>query len=140
MLLKYRQKEEKQRATEIRKSVITSVDVGDIVYVDLRQYSVGTWYDELPLEDKYSKKYVLKFIYERWQDDRRKKIWISCPLNDDGYYVDHLWIVMFGTNKVFDPGKMILIEEKFVLQYPEIVTSERNRDEIVQRCRDMVPV
>jgi len=138
MLHKYRQKEEKIRAAEIRKSVITTVNIGDKVYVDLRQYSQGQWYDNLPLADRYEKKYVMLFEYQKWQNDDCKKIWIYCSLNDDGYYVDHLWIKLFGSVKVFDPGRMILIDEKFVLEYPEIATSERNREEILQKCRDLV--
>jgi hypothetical protein len=92
------------------------------------------------MEDRYHKKYVLQFEYEQWFNDEKKKIWIKCPLNDDGYYVDHLWIKMFGANKVFDPGRMILIDEHFVLKYPEITTSASNRERVMQRCRDVLGI
>jgi hypothetical protein len=132
--------EEKRMARIIKGTKITTVDEGDVVYVDLRQYSVGRWYDDLPMEDRYHKKYVLQFEYERWYNDEQKKIWIYCPLNYDGYYVDHLWIKMFGATKVFDPGRMILIDEHFVLKYPEITTSASNRERVMQRCRDVLGI
>jgi len=139
-LHKYRQTEEKRMARIIKGTKITTVNEGDVVYVDLRQYSVGRWYDDLPMEDRYHKKYVLEFEYEQWFNDEKKKIWIKCHLNDDGYYVDHLWIKMFGANKVFDPGRMILIDEHFVLKYPEITTSASNRDRVMRRCRDTLGI
>jgi hypothetical protein len=123
------------RATEIKKKQITDVDVGDSVFVDLRQYNVSGWYDQLPLDDLHHKKYVLKYRYDRWTSNKKRKIHIVCDLTDDHYHVDNLWVKQFGSTKIFNPETMIMMDEQFLIDHPEVL-SDRNRAQIVQRCKD----
>jgi hypothetical protein len=135
-LLKFRLERSRQVAAEINRTPITAVDVGTKVYVDLRSYG-SVWYETLPLDDKDHLTYVLVYEYAEWVGTMNRKIWVRCELLDEYFDVPHLWVRRYGSNKTFDVENMILVDENFILAHPELV-SERNREIVLQRCRELV--
>jgi hypothetical protein len=119
---------------EINAAPITAVDVGVRVFVSLRQYG-SVWFEELAFEDFEYKLYVLPMEYTEWVGNQHRKIRIECELLEDIWTVNHLWVKQFGSLTVFDPAKMILIDEQFILNHPEVL-SERRREQTLQRCRE----
>jgi hypothetical protein len=75
--------------------------------------------------------------YTEWVGNQHRKIRIECELMEDTWTVNHLWVKQFGSLTVFDPAKMILIDEQFILNHPEIL-SERRRELTLQRCREVL--
>ena len=134
--MKFRLERSRQVAAEINRPPITAVDVGTKVYVDLRSYG-SVWYETLPLDDKDHLTYVLVYEYAEWVGTMNRKIWVRCELLDEYFDVPHLWVRRYGSNKTFDVENMILVDENFILAHPEIV-SERNREAVLQRCRELV--
>jgi hypothetical protein len=54
---------------------------------------------------------------------------------DEDYKVPHLWVRQFGSVRLFDPETMILIDDQFVIDHPELV-ADKNRAKILQSSRD----
>jgi hypothetical protein len=134
LLYKYTVEVARVITAEINAAPITAVDVGVRVFVSLRQYG-SVWFEELALEDFEHKLYVLPMEYTEWVGNQHKKIRIECEVLEEIWTVNHLWVKQFGSLRVFDPARMILIDEQFVLNHPEIL-SERRRDQTLQRCRE----
>jgi hypothetical protein len=132
-LLKYRTDVAKTIAKSVNAETITSVDVGTKVYVNLRQYGCA-WFESLDLPDFEHTKYVILFEYTEWKSDTHKKIRITSELTLDSWMVANLWIRQFGTTTVFDPLTMHLVDEKFLLEHPNIL-GETHRQEVLARCR-----
>jgi hypothetical protein len=123
-------------AAEINASPIVEVNVGSKVFVNLRQYG-SKWYEELGLEQFEYKKYMLPMEYTEWVGNQHRKIRIHCEIMDDVWNVNHLWVRQFGSVLIFDPGTMILIDEQFIFNHPEIL-SDRRREMILARCRNVL--
>jgi hypothetical protein len=132
-LLKFRTDIAKTVASTTNKEIITSVDVGTKVYVSLRQYGCG-WFESLELPDFEHIKYVILFEYTEWKSPAHKKINIHSELTLDSWLVGNLWIRQFGTTTIFDPDTMRLVDEKFLLEYPDIL-GQTHREEVLARCR-----
>ena len=135
MLLKYRLEAAKLVTKEINESPITSVESGDIVYVDLRSYG-DHWYHTLNLDDPDHRTYVLQYRYLDWANAARTKIWVICDILEEEYKVQHLWVRRFGSVKAFDVDKMTLIDKRFILDHPQVL-SDRTRERILEKCRDL---
>jgi hypothetical protein len=106
----------------LKRLKISLVKPGDRVYVDLRTYSLqdnGRWYDSLNLEDAYTKQYVLKARYGRY-NHKENKIQIYFELYNQTMYWSNSDVQWYGTN--FDLNdNMILVDDKFAELHPQVM-------------------
>jgi hypothetical protein len=104
-----------------RKEDITSVTVGDTVYVDLRFYG-DLWYERLGLPDYASSSYVMKFTYTHWyHKSSKRKISVKFDITGQSYAFDGYLVFAWGSCKDFDASKMILVDASLVKTYPKII-------------------
>jgi hypothetical protein len=140
MFLKHTLDIGKKIISGMNKEEITSVQPGDTVYSDLRMYNCD-WYENLGLPDYEFILYVVKIKYLDWENPMTKKrIAIRCDMLEDewigrGSTVGNAWVRQFGSVRVFDPGKMTLIDENFLIAYPQIIEDSK-RERILKRCHD----
>jgi hypothetical protein len=73
--LKFRVKDVAQEMTLFKNKVIDNINIGDKFYMDIRYYTVQ-WYDELPMEDKYDKIYVVECVYEKFVSKKRLEVYV----------------------------------------------------------------
>ena len=102
----------------LKKSVISEVQSGDVVFVDLRSYGAG-WYDTLNLPDKYRLKYVLEYFYLEFIE-HRTRIRCYCKVFDEYFIVDRDFVQRYGSVRK-KPPDAILIDAAFCAKYPEIL-------------------
>lgn len=102
---------------ELRKSDITEVQPGDVVFVDLRCYG-ATWYSTLGLPDCDTKNYVLRYEYVDWYKGRRR-IRVSCPVFQEVFIVDRVFVQMWGSIREL-PVNSTLIDKSFLKLYPQL--------------------
>jgi len=133
-LLLFPSAEEKRRIRTINASPITLVKPGDTVWVSLRSYN-DLWYRSLPLADLFHKEYVVKYVYRRLLF--RNRIEGHCPVFDEVYPLDNLFVHQYGSRTVFDPVNMVKIDEAFCLAFPSILP-DRKRNALLQRFRRIV--
>jgi hypothetical protein len=108
---------------ELRKSPITEVQPGDIVFVDLRCYG-SQWYNALPLPDKYHITYLLEYRYTRWIGIGKLKIQATCPVFNERFAVDHEFVKCYGSTQTIPTGsKFKLIDEELIKQYPMLLSN-----------------
>jgi hypothetical protein len=103
----------------INRTPITEVQVGDTVYVDLRSYG-HIWFDALELPDSHSKSYVLQYEYIKINHSRRL-IWAKCDVFKETWRLNHVFVLDYGSTKLFDPRCMILIDSAFVQSFPSVL-------------------
>ena len=114
---------------------ITSVQIGDTVYVDLKVFG-GRWYESLDLPDWRETSYVMEFTYTHWYGDSKyKKTGQPDPSYSgkknriSGKYLlggaQDVWntykVWCFGENKVFDQANMVLVTTDLASRYPRIL-------------------
>lgn len=103
---------------------ITEFELGQVVYVDLRSYAVGNtlWFEETcNLPDWPHIKYVVKSVYRQWANAKHTKVSMYTEVFDETLIWDHYSVRSYGSCPVFDPVRMVLIDPKFVLQYPQVL-------------------
>jgi hypothetical protein len=107
---------------QLRKEPITSVHLGDTVYVDLRFFG-DEWYEALLLPDAASSSYVFQFKYTHWyHKTSHKKISGRMELHPNHTYaLDGYAVYCWGTHLQFDPSRMTLVNAALVFQYPRIM-------------------
>ena len=106
---------------QLRKMDVTSVNIGDIVYVDLRFFG-DDWYEFLELPDFETSSYVVKFEYTHWfHRSSKKKLSAKFLLNGHTYALDNYLVHAWGSIKTFNSVYMILVDTKLAIQYPSIV-------------------
>lgn len=111
----------KRFISQKKREDITSVTVGDQVFVDLRFFG-DIWYEQLNLPDFASSRYVMSFTYTHWYHrTSKKKISARFDLNGQSYAFDNYLVFAWGSCKVFDPGIMILVDEALSAKFPKIV-------------------
>jgi hypothetical protein len=126
--------EAKALIRQLDREPILEVDVGTKVYVCLRQYG-SAWYEELKLPDFEHIDYVMEGVYGPWKDERTKlKIQIELLVTNEAYDVSNSWIMQFGSVRNFDPERMVLVDMKFIVYHPEIL-SERTRQTTLKRFK-----
>jgi hypothetical protein len=115
---------------QLNATAITEVNPGNIVFVDLRSYGAD-WYEslELPLSDL--KTYVVQYRYQRWIDNKVKlRIKAHCHVFCETFTVNHDFVLRYGSVFDFNPDTMILVDEPFVLQYPDLMPGPRPRQKL----------
>ena len=113
----------------LNKTPITEVEPGDTVLVDLRSYG-ATWYNHLHLPDKDHITYLVPYRYTKWIGSKRLKIEGHCPLFNETFPLDHLFVSQYGTrdkNSWIKSGAQFCIVDKAMLKkYPELLPSTSN--------------
>jgi hypothetical protein len=119
--LVYRVDVAKKMAAELNKTPITEVQPGDRVYVDIRWFGYE-WYRQSRLpDDKYFRTFVVLFVYEKYAA-RNRRIMASCPIFNDRFTdLDHVFVKEYGSVKSFDQSSMTLVDEAFLVSYPELI-------------------
>ena len=112
---------------ELKKTPITIVKPGDIVYVDLRCYN-STWYQTLPLPDLDHTAYLIEYHYTKWLNKNHTKIQAAVPLFNEFWTIDHLFVKMYGSKSLADWNrianiKVQVIDKHLIKQYPNIAKS-----------------
>ena len=115
--------------SEMNKRPITEVAIGDSVYVDLRSYS-ATWYSQLPLPDRDLLTYVVIFRYTAWTTPAHRKIHARCDVFNEEWDIDHLFVHMYGSCRVFNAETMRLIDREFIVQYPQVAPHGANNADV----------
>jgi len=89
--------------------------------VDLRCYG-SQWYDSLPIPDKYHVSYLLEYRYTRWIGKNKLKIEASCPIFNERFAVDHVFVKCYGSLTTMPTGERFqLIDHNMVQQYPMLL-------------------
>jgi hypothetical protein len=109
----------KQAIALLKRTPITCVQPGDEVFVDLRSYGF-TWYNTLGLPDSDFKTYVVLYKYIAW---KRKNFTLEvfCPIFNETFVVDHLFVKQYGSITDFNSSHMILIDTDFVNKFPSVL-------------------
>ena len=118
----------------LRKEPITSVAPDDIVYVELRCAFGLDWFDTLTIPDKYDLILVVAVQYIKWRDRTHKfiqpKVLVLDEIMRDW---DNYDVLSFGNSRAIT-ADMTLIDEAFVVRYPEII-DPKNRDRLLRMYR-----
>jgi hypothetical protein len=114
----------KQWIKELNARPITEINPGDTVFVNLRSYGAA-WYDALQLPFKPGQRYVISYQYGSFTNLSKRKIHCSAAIFDESFVVDHYFVFSYGQAKTFDSSFMILIDAKFVLQFPQVLPEQR---------------
>lgn len=99
---------------------ITEINIGDVVYVDLRTYQ-SAWYDSLSLPDKYTHQYVLKYNYVRFKLNNTQVL-MHCIVFNEYFWVKRDFVLRYGLVRNV-PESATLITKEFADAHPEIKPS-----------------
>ena len=122
--------EAKRFKADFKNQAITSVKPGDVVYVDVAWYGNG-WMENIPIPDIHPRVYVFEFQYTHWYHDltlgknpsptvSKVKISAYCKVIDKSFALTAYLVYAYGSNKVLDTSKMVLLTEKHIQLYPQI--------------------
>ena len=104
-----------------RKDDITTVQPGDIAYIDLRFFG-DEFYESLGLPDALTSQYVMEFRYTHWfHKNSKRKIagqFILAPHMD--YGLDGYLVFAWGSQLGFDHATMTLMDAPLLAAYPAI--------------------
>ena len=104
-----------------RREAITSVNIGDVVYVDLRFFG-DPWYESLNLPDWQESSYVVEFKYTHWFHKTSKaKISATFVLTGQSFAFDAYLVFAWGSQKVFNQETMTLVDRSLAEDYPAIL-------------------
>ena len=116
----------------MRMQPITTVDVGDTVYVDLRFIKGCAVFDQLELPDSYFTIYVCECQYVRWVGRGHLKLEAKCLVLDVFCRNwDSLDVYMFGSTKTLLPS-MTLVNEQLCVRFPDIL-EKHNRTKLLRK-------
>jgi hypothetical protein len=110
--------------SKIDKSNITEVKPNDVIYVDLRTYSLdddGQWYNSLNLPEAYTKMYVYKAVFGDFVNGT-KNINIKVPIFKESNTWNRSTILWYGNHRVLEDN-MVLIDDELLKKYPQILDS-----------------
>jgi hypothetical protein len=132
--LVYGGEEARVRISAMKKSVITEVEPGDKVFVDLRSYGYA-WYSTLGLPDHDHAKYVVQYEYLSWGNKaNHHTINARCLIFDEKWNkLDNYFVFTYGFEKEFKDN-MTLIDEEFIKKHPQVLP-ESNRSEILESAK-----
>jgi hypothetical protein len=110
-----------QGRIHLRQIVEDSLKPGDSVFVDIRWFG-AEWYRQMNLPERDFKTYVVIFRYERFAAKKRKIV-AYCPIFQDRFTLDHVFVFEFGSVKEFNNKTMVLVDAEFVAKFPELLDS-----------------
>ena len=105
---------------------ITSVQPGDIVFVDIRSYG-ATWYQQLELPDCDFLTYVVEHKYAEWDNDKHTEITAICKLFDERFNHRGYFVHAYGSIKVFDSTAMVLLDAEWTKRFPKLLPDDRGK-------------
>jgi hypothetical protein len=87
--------------------------------------------ENIPIPDIHPRVYVFEFQYTHWYHDltlgknpsptvSKVKISAYCKVIDKSFALTAYLVYAYGSNKVLDTSKMVLITEKHIQLYPQI--------------------
>ena len=106
---------------EINRRPIPGVNPGDNVFVDIRSFGNPNFYVELNLPNPDHICYVVLGVYGNWVSPQHKKIGMSFPLFNQPCLVDHDYVRRYGSVKVFDAARMVLVDAAFARTHPRVL-------------------
>lgn len=115
--------EVKKACNAVNATPIIEVAVGDLVYVDLRCYGAA-WYDTLPLPDKYTTKFMVEYKYLEFNKSGNK-VKCYCKIFEEYFMVNRDFVQRYGNVRIL-PSNAILIDEKFIEQYPMVLPKKQH--------------
>jgi hypothetical protein len=118
----------------IKSSPIELVVPGDEVFVNLRSYS-EQWYAALELPDPFRKQYVLRYSYGKLVGKDKRKIEALCPLFEERFVVDNVFVHLYGSIKALRPD-MVLIDEAFCIEFPQVLP-EHSKTRLLKKFKTM---
>ena len=127
---------EKERALLNRKP-ITEVKPGDNVYVDLRFWD-PVWYDQLNLPETYERIHVVPCSFAEWKDNTHKKINLRCDMFDETLLLQHYDVYCYGTIRQFNVTTMILVDELFCINHPNVLPDDARRSVLLQKYKSTI--
>jgi len=104
---------------EIKKNPLTGFVIKQVVYLDIRVYGDG-WFNDRQLPDTDNITYVSKFIITKVST---KKLDMINPLTKEHHRFAAYDIYCY-IYKDFDGSNMVVIDETFMLKYPQVTQSE----------------
>jgi hypothetical protein len=112
---------------------IMLVEPGDEVYVNIRFYG-HQWYELLNLPRWEFVRYVVKFKYGDWCNGSlgnplyHRHINSSCAvLNETWPRMNHNFVSMWGSTKIFDKATMVLVDHQLLVKFPAISEDPNQR-------------
>ena len=129
----YSAKDATKEMKSLNNTAIEIVKPGDTVYVDIRSYNY-LWYNSMNLPDSDHICYVVSYYYVKYAANNKKKIVAKCAVFDETYTVDHFFVRSYGAVKDFNSSYMVLIDKKFVLQYPLLLPDDK-RDILIEKYK-----
>jgi len=113
-------KDAKVRTAAIKRAPIDKVKTGDVRFADLRSWGYG-WFDSLLLPHSHSKTYVVRCEYGALGGTPRSpSINAFCPIFNETWPVDNIFISFYGHQHSVLTEDLILIDEDLLLQFPRI--------------------
>jgi len=104
---------------EIKKNPLTGFVIKQVVYLDIRVYGDG-WFNDRQLPDTDNITYVSKFIITKVST---KKLDMINPLTKEHHRFAAYDIYCY-IYKDFDGSNMVVIDDTFMLKYPQVTQSE----------------
>lgn len=106
----------------INSTIITEVEPGQSVYINIRYFGFDEFDDHVPLPDKYHHDYVIKFTYKKWAGTKRLSLDGFFPLLGTRllYNVNHLFVYSWGYRRDLTPS-MIELTEEHIRQFPRLI-------------------
>jgi hypothetical protein len=99
MLLQYTVDQSFKESKLINAEPIIEVNPGDIVYLDIRYLDTAIYDNQLVLDDKWHRRYVVPLTYTRWAGRQRKKLDAHILLFDLTLMVNRLFVLTWGSNR-----------------------------------------
>lgn len=137
--------EEAKKYIQSLKKVITEVKVGDLVYIDLRSFSLednGEWYESLGLPHPYEQKYVVEGKYAKAaRFDKGKQIAIQYEVLKKKQDYNYPFIKWYGTDKTLT-SDMILVDSAFIKKHPliapnrQVTIEEEELDQEIEQLQE----
>lgn len=105
--LLYTKQNSRAYVQSLRKTNITLVSPGDVVYVNLRSWG-NSWYDQLRLPDLHEKRYVVLGKYGNYSGNKMQHISITFPVMKETYEVDNIFVYTWGHTKQLQEDDVVI--------------------------------
>lgn len=113
------QKQAATWASNLRKSPITLVAPGSVVFVDLRGFG-DDWYGSLSLPDLHQHTYYASCTYGAFGRGNTN-ILLTCPILQYEATVDHVFVYLYGASTVAPAAPSTLIDSTFIARFPAVI-------------------
>ena len=102
---------------------ITSVNVGDTFFLDLRYFGYSWYYDNLELPDAYVTTHVVACEYVEWRVHRRYRYFrVRCPVFDEMLTDwDNFDVFTYGSIRVLLDLWHTLVDKAFCVAHPNVL-------------------